>query len=259
MTWLPAHDVPPIDEGGCQVWWASPLMSDLWHQRLLDPVERGRRERLRRAADRDRFTVAVALTRRVLGAHLGVAPPAVRIDRTCPRCQEPHGKPRLTDSPAAFEFSISHSGDRVAVAVTAGPPVGVDVEQLADPRRLAGLGHHVLSPAETPELDRLGAHEYARGLLRYWTRKEAVLKATGDGLTQALPNLTVSAPDQPPRLLRWTTRPDIPAQLALYDLNPGNGYLASLATLDPTPSVITEFDATGVLSEPEKDIGESRP
>lgn len=240
--------LPPLRDDACQVWWASPRQRRAWHDDLLDGAERARRDRLRRAEDRDRFVVAVALTRIVVASHLGVAARRVQIDRTCPQCGEPHGKPRLTCNPALLAFSLSHSGDRVVVAVVPrAAPVGVDVEALVAPADPVGLSRLVLSPAERAAFDLVDPRDRGDALLRFWTRKEAVVKATGDGLNEPLTNLTVTAPEQDPRLLHWTARPECVPQITLYDLHPGQDFLASLAVFGG-PVAVSEIDAEHVLT-----------
>src|SRR5882724_585210 len=113
----------------CHVFWARP--SDGWAAAggWLDAGERGRRDLLARAEDRERFVTAAGLLRRVVAERLGVAPGAVTVDRTCPDCDRPHGRPVIPG--AGLEVSVSHSGDLVAVALVLGSsPVGVDVEAL---------------------------------------------------------------------------------------------------------------------------------
>ena len=109
----------------------------------------------------------------------------------------------------AVEHSVAHSGDLVAVAV-ARTPVGVDVEQLdgrphplggdGDPEALARL---VLSAAERAALAAVPPAGRARAFLVAWTRKEAVTKATGDGLRAAFSDVVVAADAGPPRLVSW--------------------------------------------------------
>jgi len=216
-------------------------------ERLLDPVERERRAAYRERADRDRFTIGVAVSRVVLGAHLGVAPERVSIDRTCPQCGRPDGRPRLADE-AGVRFSVSHSGDLVVVAFAVDGAVGVDVERW-DPLRGPEVAPVILSPAERADFDALPTADQSRAFFRYWVRKEAVLKATGDGLGVQLRDLTLSASDQPPRLVDWAGRPELPARVYLVDLPRDPGYAASLAFVDGSPEV-HEFDADGVLNGP---------
>ncbi len=239
----PSH-VPPLGPSECQVWWAHLADCRPAYQRLLNQVEAGRRAAYRVAADQDRFTLGVALTRTVLAAYLSLAADEVKLDRSCPGCGRPHGRPRLLTG-AGPAFSVSHSGDVVGVAFADAPAVGLDVEQV-NPARAEGLAASVLSPAEREEFDRSDPAERGSAFFRYWVRKEALLKATGEGLRVPLRDLTVSPAQGSPRLLEWAGRPAAPARFALYDLAGGPGHPASLAVLDGHPEV-REYDASALL------------
>lgn len=221
----------------CQVWWAGRSLVRPEHELLLDDAEQDRRHRYRQDADRDRFTIGVALSRVLLGEHLGVAPAAVPLNRTCGRCGEPHGRPHLPGVDGV-DFSVSHSGEVIAVAIVtstgAAVRVGVDVEQIAV-LRTPGLPHSVLSPAERAEFDNLPETDQDPAFFRYWVRKEALVKATGDGLTAGLRGVTVTPPSQPARLVAWAGRDALAARFAMRDLaGPATpGYAASLALLWP--------------------------
>ncbi len=215
------------------VWWAGPDQARTEHLDLLTGVEAARREALRQAADRDRFTVAAALLRLVAGRLTGLAPERVPVERGCARCGRPHGRPRI--SGYDVHVSISHSAGRVAVA-TAAVPVGVDVEQV---RQIAvdELGSQTLGPDER-------ADDVA-GFFTYWARKESAVKATGDGLAVPLSGVLVSPPDQPARLLGYRTRPGLVATMC--DLSPGAGYAAAVTLLAAGPCRATEHDAGELL------------
>jgi 4'-phosphopantetheinyl transferase len=213
------------------------------HVDLLNRVERDRRAAYYAAVDRDAFTLGVAITRAVLGVHLGIPPQRVDIDRTCPDCPRPHGQPRLAEA-ADISFSVTHSGLCVAVAFAAGGTVGIDVER-RDRTYEAASTDLVLSESERGTFDRLRPASQ-RSFLRYWVRKEAVLKATGDGLRVPMTDLTVSAPDEPPRLIRWAGRPELPSRVALADLNCDAAYSASLAMVDGRFTA-HEFDGSTIL------------
>lgn len=231
----------------CDVWWADvpdPVPGHL--VRLLSPVERSRLDRLRPSRDRARFTVGVALTRLAAGARLGLAPDRVEIDRTCPDCPRPHGKPRLRD--AVVGLSVSHSGARVVVALADARQVGVDVERVTARRRIDAMAAWVLGRSELAQLRRLGEDGREYGFTRYWTRKEALLKATGEGLRVAMRSLAVSAPDEPPQLLSWAGRPEARHRFALRDLTPGDGYVAALAIADTRGLTVVERDAGPLLA-----------
>ncbi|MFF5258397.1 4'-phosphopantetheinyl transferase family protein [Actinomadura viridis] len=217
------------------VWWAALGDARPGLVAFLDPVERARRERYLHDADRDRFTLGVVLSRMAAGARLGVPPEAVPLTRACRDCGEPHGPPAVAGGP---HLSVSHSGDRVAVAVSPYGPVGVDVEE--DGRIGEGVAAQLLADDE-PRAD-------AAGLLAYWTRKEALLKVTGDGLRVPLTDVHVSAPHAPPRLLAWDGRPDLPGRIAMRVLDPGPGHAACLALLDhPAGVPVRERPAAGPL------------
>ncbi len=178
------------------------------------------------APDRDRMLAAWALARLVLGELLGIPACEVPVLRECRRCgARGHGKPRLAGE-TGWRFSLSHSGERVVVAVTELGPIGVDVE--AGSGRIDHLAPRILEPGETA----VGRSD----LLRYWVRKEAVLKATGDGLAVPMTSFAVSSPGVPGRLLRWPPEPDLPIRMTLLDLDCDPGYTAAVAVIG-TPNI----------------------
>lgn len=221
----------------CDVWWAT--LSDVRpeHASLLDPVEQRRRERYLRSEDRDRFTLGVAMTRLSLAPLLDLAPAAVPLTRACRDCGEPHGPPVVAGGP---HLSVSHSGDRVALALSAAGPVGIDVEACS--RQLdSSIERHVLTPEESAAL------EGGDGIFTYWTRKEALVKATGDGLRAPMTEITVTPPNEPPRLLAWSGRAELVGRFTMYSLDPGPGYAACLALIDQPGARVRERPATDLL------------
>jgi 4'-phosphopantetheinyl transferase len=224
----------------CDVWWGEVAAYSPWHDTLLDAAERGRRDRYSFAADRARFAVAAALLRVIAGRMLDVAPEQVRVDRQCATCGRPHGKPSL--GAGAPQVSISHSGDWVALAACRDAPVGVDVEHAARPTDYAALATHVLGPAEAP------AATDEAAFLRYWVRKEALVKATGDGIGAGLRQVTVTPPGEPARLLHYPGRPGLSA--VLRDLDGRPGHPAAVAVLTSSPLEVAEHDAAPLLRAP---------
>ncbi len=216
----------------CHVWWAAPVAPDSAPHllTLLDAHERERIGRFRRTADQARYLAAHALTRLVLADAVGRRADALAFDRTC-RCGEQHGKPVLPGGPA---FSFSHAGDLVGVAVCDEGPVGLDVEQERTLHDLAALARHVSSPAEP-------APDTPTAFFRAWTRKEALLKATGEGLASPMTAITLD----PDGLRDWTGEGAPSSPVWLRDLLPAPGHPAAVAGLGAvTPSVIeTHGDA----------------
>ena len=188
---------PEEPPGSVTVWWARPLDPDTHPGlvALLDDHERARMAAFRTPDDRRRYLAAHALARLVLAAHLGTDPARIAMDRTC-RCGEQHGKPTLAASPEAPGFSLTHSGELVGVALGPGA-VGLDVERQ---RRIGvdGLADHVLSDAERGTLPDEAA------ILVTWTRKEALLKATGDGLSGPMTAITLGSPLAEAHVRAWT-------------------------------------------------------
>lgn len=204
-----------------ELWIARP--SD--YHRGLDsvlPLEELRQlDRYRSNNERERRIVTWALARRIIGSKLEIEPSSLHIRRWCRICRsDDHGKPCEVGE---LHFSVSHSANRVAVAVTIGGPVGVDIERVNE---LSGIERYVLHPDEVHP-------DHWSDLLRYWVRKEAVLKATGVGLSVAMSSLRVSDPTSVPAVLEYPDRDLSLSMISLHDVDIGPGYLASVAALLP--------------------------
>ncbi|ASU86281.1 4-phosphopantetheinyl transferase [Nocardiopsis gilva YIM 90087] len=237
----------------CEVWWADPAQAHAGLLDLLDDQERARHARFRLAADRDRFVVAHALARLVCAQRAGCAPEDVRFTLHCRNCElrreprtDPHGKPRPAGPALGLEISISHSGDRVVLAVADGIELGVDVEAVAEGRDIDGLASYTLTGDELAVWRALPAAQRTPGFFRYWARKEALLKATGDGLSGGLGTVGVTGPDDAARLVAWDA-PDAPTDVWLTDLDAGTDYRAALAALAPGPIGVTTREAGPLL------------
>ncbi|GIH06178.1 4'-phosphopantetheinyl transferase [Rhizocola hellebori] len=215
-----------MEKSTCQVWWAAPGLARSWHEDLLTPPERERMVRLRRHEDKQRLMIGNALLRLTIAQAAGCPVGEVVIDRSCPDCEKPHGKPTVVGHD--LHVSVSHSGNRVAVALTRVAQVGIDVEQV-DPRvHVNELLANILSPDEiATDMD----------FFTRWARKEAVLKATGLGLRMPMSKLTLG-----PQGLIGFDRPCV-----LRDLQPGPGYCAAVAVLTDAPIEIDERDGSWLL------------
>ena len=197
---------------------------------LLDPAERHRLAALRSAPEAARFVAAHALLRVVVGRRVGVDPAALEVSATCRRCGGPHGVPRVAGHPD-LHLSLSHAGDRVVLALGCAP-LGVDVEATAA-AAFPGFSAVALAAGEQAVTD------VERAVL--WTRKEAVLKATGHGLAVPPTALTVSAAGRPPALLGWDPRAagvPAPGPVVLADLDLGTGYAGCVAVLATGPLTV---------------------
>jgi len=179
-----------LDGGEVHLWWGRIEVQD-WDAILgsLSDEERRRGERFRRGEDARAFHFRRAFRRSVLARHAGVAA------RELAFVEGEFGKPSLAPPHERVRFNASSSAGWVLVAVTSGREIGVDVEQADErflaPEELSRLARRVLTPAEQADLARLPAGERSRALLRAWTRKEALLKALGTGLSREPDTLEV--------------------------------------------------------------------
>jgi 4'-phosphopantetheinyl transferase len=209
-----------VPERRYDLWWATVAQLRPGHQDLLSQTERERRDRYVRAADQDRFSLGAVLVRLAVECVTGRPARTLEVNRACDRCGQQHGKPRFDDLP--LEVSVSHSGD-VAVVVVGGPdPVGVDVE-LVRPVDAGQLAPLVLAPGERLR------DSSDESFLRHWTRKEAVLKATGDGLRTPLREVVLTDFTERLALLSYGGRPGLRAHV--QDLDSPDGYVAAVAVL----------------------------
>jgi 4'-phosphopantetheinyl transferase len=216
----------------CEVWWARPIGPDAAPAlvEILDDAERDRLARFRRPVDVARYLAAHALTRIVLAGAVGRGAGELAFDRTC-RCGEQHGKPTLPGGPG---FSFTHAGDLVGLAVHDGP-VGLDVEQERELADLPAMAKHACSPAE--------AVPDAAAFFTLWTRKEALLKATGAGLSSPMKAITLGSDG----VEGWTGPGAPEGPVWLRDLRPRPDYPAAVAGLGEAPDRVREADGDPLL------------
>ncbi|MFC6081813.1 4'-phosphopantetheinyl transferase family protein [Sphaerisporangium aureirubrum] len=244
-----------VPTGHSRVWWASPQQPPAdTVTGVLSPPELERALRFHRDADRRRFLTACLLLRMAAAAHLDIAPHQVHVERRCPDCGKPHGKPHILHTPSPLYASVSHSGDRVAVALSTAGPIGVDVEQIPD-APVNELIRSALTPAEQDIVRSMPEQNQHAAFTRIWVVKEAVLKATGHGLRIPPRHVHVSHPYQPPALLEWPL--DIPVEhLRLQALDPGVGYAGMIATIaDVAPVTVTESEVGDLARMPFSELG----
>jgi 4'-phosphopantetheinyl transferase len=195
-------------------------------QQTLSPTEMERAGRFYFPRDRDHFIAGRGCLRVILGRYLNTASSGLNF------LYSSYGKPSLSGEFAggSLRFNLSHSGGLGLIAVTMLGEVGVDIECIR--RELAGedIARHYFSTAEVEALMRLPPKTRREAFFTCWTRKEAYIKARGEGLSLPLEQFDVTlVPGEPAALL--ATRPDpLEAQRwILHALEPGDGYVAALA------------------------------
>jgi 4'-phosphopantetheinyl transferase len=219
------YNPPPLSSDTLHVW-SVPLdpTRDAYETlaTCLTPDERARAARFRFDRDRQRFSTARAVLRHVIGAYLRCPPQHIRLHYGS------HGKPRLNlEEGAGIDFNVAHSDALALIALTQGRAVGVDLERIRPGIVTDALAAATLSPAETVLFYSLPPEKRADAFFSIWTRKEAYLKATGDGLSRHLDEVEIVSaadfravrPDDDRYLDGWTVRA----------LSPAAGYAAAVA------------------------------
>ncbi|HUM02519.1 MAG TPA: 4'-phosphopantetheinyl transferase superfamily protein, partial [Thermoanaerobaculia bacterium] len=151
----------------------------------LSPVEQKRAECFGSELLRRRYTAGHGALREILSRYAGRAPEALRFGK------RPDGKPELLDPPG-WRFGFSHSLDLALCGVTRRHEVGVDLEALRPLSDPLDLAERFFAPDEAATLRRLPETSRQAAFFRCWTRKEAILKATGEGLLGSLRDFSVS-------------------------------------------------------------------
>jgi 4'-phosphopantetheinyl transferase len=190
----------------------------------LAPEERERGRRFRRRADADRFLATRAALRVLIGERVRRAPRDVRFRFG------PKGKPYLDASLSdATRFNVSHSGNLAVIAMSRGRSVGVDLEQHRTLPDLLDLVRNTFHPWEKSQWLSLKKAEQEGAFFRCWTRKEAFLKATGEGLTGGMGSFAVSfLRDERPRLVLADHVPGAVDAWKIADISPRSGFTAAL-------------------------------
>lgn len=218
MTTLTRQDVD-LGTSRAACWLAAgPLLPAEVAAGLLDDEERRRADAFTSADARDRFVTAHAVLRTVLGEVTGLEPSALRMIRArCPRCGEPHGRPRVAGR-GGPEFSLSYSGSVVLVAVSE-DSVGVDVERLPDVATADAVAR-LLDPREARDLaDHEDPDDRRLRFARLWVMKEAYLKGTGAGIAGGIAEPYLGTGAGQPRVGGWR----------LAQLDAPVGYAAAVA------------------------------
>ena len=186
---------------------------------LLQPDEIDRANRFHFEKDRKHFSVARGFLRVLLGRYLQRDPNVFEFSYGA------NGKPALAGS---LRFNMSHSHGIALYAFTEGREIGVDVEHIRADFTSDDIARRFFSPFEVESLSGLPDDERVAGFFRCWTRKEAYIKATGRGLSQALDSFDVTlGPGASAALLRCED--GAPERWTMIDVAVGPGYAGALA------------------------------
>lgn len=204
----------------------------------LSPNERAQLQRLHWPAAQRRFLLSRGCLRHLLSRYTGQSPAALTF------VYGPKGKPELSpysdNSVVVPRFNLSHSGQRLVVAISTAHDVsaiGVDIETLRSVQRLSGLCRRYLTAAEAETVLALPHPQADHRFLRYWTGKEACLKALGMGIADSMQTLELrlETPEltSVPTSIKVVTAPSLDHPGQLYQWHPELGYMGAIAVQTP--------------------------
>lgn len=228
INWPVSPAEPHLEPQAVHVW-AAPLdlateqIGDL--ESLLSPDELERAGKFRFPHLRNRYVAARGSLRVLLGRYLRCEPAALEFSYSS------RGKPALKGQGVdQLHFNLAHSHDLALIAVTRAAPVGVDVERIRPMRDADRIAERFFSAREAEAFRNVPAAEQDAAFFALWTRKEAWLKATGDGISESLSKFEVTfLPADEPRVLAIAGDTAAGAAWSLRALNPVSGFVGALA------------------------------
>lgn len=192
----------------------------------LCPTEHERAERFRFDQHRQRFIARRGLLRILLGRYLDVEPSQLAFDYS------PRGKPSVSEirGGKALHFNVSDSSGLALYAVTWRAPVGVDVERIKPFRDKDDIAARFFSGREKTVIGGLSEPQKSEAFFNCWSRKEAYLKATGEGISESLARVEVTVmPGEAPQLLRLAGDEKVATEWTFYSLEPASGFVGAVA------------------------------
>ncbi|WP_375497001.1 4'-phosphopantetheinyl transferase HetI [uncultured Nostoc sp.] len=219
--WLPAPTDLTLLQNEIHVWRIELDQPEVQLQNLaatLSSDEIARAERFYFQEHQQRFIAGRGILRTILGRYLDMQPLQVQFN------YQQRGKPVLanTFADSGLAFNLSHSQGLGLCAVNCTREIGVDLEHIRPMSDLEALAKRFFLPREYEMLRSLSANQQQEVFFRYWTCKEAYLKATGDGLAQLEQIEVLLTPTEPAKLR-------ITEDWSLFELVPANNYVAAVA------------------------------
>jgi 4'-phosphopantetheinyl transferase len=221
---------PPLDlhlrPDEVHVWYASLDSSVRRFAQILSMDEMMRAERFHFERDRKCFIARRGILRTILGRYLSVEPRRVQF------CYEKNGKPALANTfgNRTIRFNLSHSNGFALFAFTRDREIGVDIEHIRDIAEMEQIAERFFSIREHSVFRALPKSEKKEAFFNCWTRKEAFIKAIGEGFSWPLDKFDVSlVPGEPARLLRIEGGSNRAFRWSILELKPASEFAAAFA------------------------------
>ena len=236
-AWPAPREFPALAWGEIHVWRIALDGEEVLAEearRILSADEIGRAGRFRFDGDRLAYIHGRLALRKILAGYLR-RPPATLVFQC-----NPWGKPSLggdwTGHP--FKFNLSHSGRLGLLGVSLGSELGVDIERLDDSKADERIAARFFAPGEMAALGTLVGEEWVQGFFNCWTRKEAYIKARGEGLSIPLNGFEMSLrPGVPVELIHGEMDFPEAENWTIVALDPDSNYTAALAVRSLAGSV----------------------
>jgi 4'-phosphopantetheinyl transferase len=230
QTWSAPAEWPTLAPDEVQVWRASldqPTAIVEQLRLLLSPIEQARADRFHFKTDCERFTVARACLRTILGRYLQTNAALIEFGYS------EHGKPHLLtfpEEPNQVKFNLAHSDGWAMYAFTRGREIGIDLERMRPEVKVEEIARRFFSATETKLLDEVPAQAVRQAFFNCWTRKEAFIKAKGAGLSLPLNQFDVTLfPLTAPVLLRTRWNESEASHWSLQSIDVGAQYVGAVA------------------------------
>jgi 4'-phosphopantetheinyl transferase len=234
QVFMPESQIKIPASGEIQVWYASLDRPESHFQELLSQDERDRAGRFIFERDRIQYIVRRGILRILLGCYLGLEPGLVRFNYSN------NDKPALAEKyyHTEMHFNLSHSERMAVYAFTSDREIGIDIEQIRDIPDMEQIFERFFSPREKEVFHILSESKRKEAFFNCWTRKEAFIKATGDGLSRPLDGFDVSlVPGEPARLLGIEGNSEEVSRWYMQDLKGAFGFAAALAVKGPSGNI----------------------
>jgi 4'-phosphopantetheinyl transferase len=192
-------------------------------EKTLSSEELKRASTFRFAQDQRRFIVTRGILRSLLTQYLETSAREIRFRYSA------HGRPALDSPVSKLEFNVAHSGSMALLAFSVGRRIGVDLEKIREDMAFEPIMERYFSSYETEAIKQLPSEERRRAFFVCWTRKEAYLKATGEGLVFDLNRFDVTVAPESAALLNVQGEPEAPRIWDLKNMHPAPGYVGTVA------------------------------
>ncbi|NOK63906.1 MAG: 4*-phosphopantetheinyl transferase superfamily protein [Chloroflexi bacterium AL-W] len=227
-VWGVPHNELTLANDVVHVWYVplnQPMAAVQRFTHLLAPDELQRAERFHFARDRYHYIVSRGVLRTLLGRYLQCAPEQLQFQ------YGERGKPTLshTKQPKQLQFNLSHTHERAIYAFAWERELGIDIEYIRTLDDMESIANHFFSAREYQQLCALPQADKQRAFFTCWTRKEAYIKARGDGLAYPLDQFAVSfAPEDCTPLLEVYGDTQETERWSLHGLPTEADYVAAL-------------------------------